>query len=351
MKNKKQYIIHFVLGLFLVNGCTSHQNEKNIFQDFEYQQIKEIASSSGKYFCIILVDSTFNISSYKKKISSAESTQYTIWNFVNIQTSQHSWYKYLLGSEKTPFTLVFNPNGKLRNIVYGISKYAFESIESSLRPISQKTCYEHFGFLENSAIPISPQKINSFFDRMIKIKSSSNNNEKSYYDSLTTSIKDLEYPYNLYLKINYERRHLHNDSSILHAKELLNKYGNTYYASIFKSLFLDINEQINQCVNITNKLQISVSPSSYNCHINDTLKIKVQATNNTQSAIEIRKIEPSCNCITQTGTFSMAIPPKQIVEYEFYLIPEEKGEIYREIYFHTNSDLPVAIAEFKVFVE
>lgn len=351
MKSKKQFTIYLLLGFFLVNGCNLHQSEINTFQNLEYQQIRDIALSIDKEFCIILVDSTFDISSYKDKICNAEIAQCAIWNFVNVDINQNSWYKYLLGTLKTPFTLVFSPDGELNNITYGVSKYAIESIKNSLQSISQEISYKHFGFLENSVIIIKPQDISRFFDRIIKIKSNSDDYDNSYYDSINASIKDLEYPYNLYLKINYEKRFLHNDSCIIHAKELLSKYGNTYYANVFKPIFVDIHKLISKDCDIRDRLKLSVSPNIYYCNINDTLQINVQITNNTQSIVEIDKIEPSCNCITQVGTFPKTIPPKQAVEYKFNLIPEEEGEIYREIYFHTNSDLPVAIAEFKVFVK
>lgn len=50
MKSRNQYVFYFLLGIFVVNGCTLRQTKENVFQDLEYQQIKDIASSSNKYF-------------------------------------------------------------------------------------------------------------------------------------------------------------------------------------------------------------------------------------------------------------------------------------------------------------
>lgn len=334
-----------------MNGCTMYQDKQIIFQDLTYTQIHDIASYSEKPFCIVLFDSTFNLSSYKDRMKDYQIVDHAIWNFANTDTNQNLWYKFLFGTEKTPFTLVFNQNGTLKNIVYGISQYAFKSIRASLTSMSKENRYIHFGFLENSIINIIPQNINSFFNNLIKIESDFNNCKRPNYDSIIASINELEYPYNLYLRIKYEDRYQNKNSSIVHAKELLNKYSNSNYAGVFSPLLMSINKSINRNISNKDEFYISTSLNKYNCHLNDTISIKVLVTNNTNSTVEIKKFEPSCNCIVQTKASPMTIPPKQIVNYEFYFITEDKGEIYREIYFYTNRDLPVAIANFKVFVQ
>jgi len=346
MKRITNWTIYLLLTL-LVNACSYIQEEKKWLYDLTYNQIKERAQLSDREFCIIIYNEDYDLNLYKAKIISPEIRNKVLWNFVNTDFHQHSWYKYLLGSEKVPFTLLFDRTGHLKNIVYGISRYSHESIKSTILFPQRNIKYKNFGFNENSIININYYSIDSYIDEIINICHDSTYTNVQRHDKLNHSISKFEYPYNLFLKLCLDTLELQKDSIAILANKMFRKFANAHYSAIYKPLFKEISDRTT-----TGKtpLFISIPQDGKHYPIESLINITAKVTNITADTIKITKIEPSCNCITLTDTQTNAIPPFSTLEYKFLMEADMSGELFREIYFHTDSCVPLIIAEFKIIV-
>lgn len=142
----------FILATLLCVLTSCYHTWDNVYFNIDYPEIKEQAKTRKQPFCIVLTDSTYNSKLYFQKIKQTQDK--AIWNFINTELPQNHWYQHLIGSQKRPFTLVFNKEGKLVNIVYGVSHYAIQSVESSITT-PQNISYLFFGFASNSTLTIN----------------------------------------------------------------------------------------------------------------------------------------------------------------------------------------------------
>lgn len=333
-----------------LSGCFPSEKEKNIFYEMSYQQITEESQSRQKGFCLILTDSNFDCNKYQKKIISTELKDKVLWNFVNTDKESNHWYKYLLGSEKTPFTMVFNDKGKLINIVFGVSSFSYCSIASAISTCSpEEIRYKNFGFAENSVLATDNLDINTFLNDLIQIHQDQSNAASLKCEKIKESIKEQEYPYNLFLQIQHSLSFMPKDSVNHLAERLIRKYTNAYYSPTFKPLLTTTKIILNQDKNEPLHLKVQI-PDNHTFCIGDNIQITVKASNLTQDSLRLIRIEPSCNCITMKDAPWRVLPPSSTTEYNFQMKAEETGELYREIYFETDTDIPLTVADFKLFI-
>ena len=90
--------------------------------EVSFKHIKEEASLNGSGYCIVLVDDDYDIQYYKSKIIDKNEGNPCLWNFVNVDRPENYWYKWLLGTWKSPFTIIFDNDGQIENIVFGTSE-------------------------------------------------------------------------------------------------------------------------------------------------------------------------------------------------------------------------------------
>ncbi|ADV42478.1 DUF1573 domain-containing protein [Bacteroides helcogenes] len=346
----KSYLIMVFAGLVLHGACSQTPRKTEIYYNEEYNAIKEKASAYKAGFNIILVDSNYDLQKYKDKIIHPNETKKTLWNFINVGIPQNHWYKHLLGTEKVPFTLSFNDTGNLVNIVFGISKYADESINFTVAPTTANgLSYTNFGFKENSVITAKGTKICSLIQQIIDIRQNTLLTDKEKYNSLNHLMKDTVYPYGLYLKFKYTISFAPKDSTLTLAKEFLTRYSDRQYAPIFKPLIQEAYNFLNP--QRKTALQITTNLNKQYYHKGDTIRISVKITNRSSSTIPITSIEPSCDCIKSIPGYDSQILPHRSTEYHFLMKAEDKGELYREIYFNTNPDTLPMVAEFNISIK
>lgn len=319
----------------LLSGCFT---DTEGYSNLSFPTAIDMAAKDKKHFCIVLVDSTCDIKQYKDKVSRADISHPVIWNYVNIGLRNNLWYTYLIGSNKTPFTLVFNAEGNLQNIVYGISQYAIKSIKFSIDSIGTNPLQD-FGFIENSLLRMS-QNCHDILTQIIHISMKYPHLSENNYRQLTTSIHKQRYPYNTFLKIYYDKEitKTSNDNSVL--KNWIMEYGRPPYSTIYYGLISKITSILSE----EEGSQLILQPTSenYDCLLNDSLHFSIKAINLSADTIHIQSIEPSCYCVKLLdNNWSKHILPKQSVEYHFLFIPDKEESVYREISFLSNANIPI----------
>lgn len=348
--DKKLFFL--IAGLCSCLFCGCHDESKNnVFYDWEYLSIKEKSISEKRIFCIVLVDSAFDVSKYLEKMKRTDFFPSFTWYIVNTDVKENNWYKYLLGSSKSPFTLQFDTCGNLRNITYGISRFSLQSLDESLTSSDKDVVvYRNFGFLENSAIHANSSDVHLQINHLLKLKDFLSDSTGCNIDT-DTIMKDmtLAYPYSEYLKIQCDKRFHRNDSAILRGKEFLEHYGNASYGNTYGSLLAEVRHLVEE-LTFVGGMVATADSETYCCTLGDTLNIQIRLTNQTHSPVEISSIEPSCHCIQISGFPKEQILPGESKIYDFFFIPDSEGHFYREIYFHSNGDLPVTIASFQIVV-
>lgn len=333
---KLNFILFFSTAIAFLSGClTSTESYLNL----SYQAVESMASKQKTHFCIVLIDSSVNIEQYKERIENAHIKQSTLWNFVDISLPSNIWYTHLIGSNKTPFTLVFNADGKLQNIVYGISKYAIHSIKSSIDSIGD-IFLQDFGLFENSILTKS-DSLHETLNDIIDVKKEYPNLSSDTYDLLVRTIHSMEHPYNTFLKIYYDKEIAQVSSQNLLLKEWVKKYSVPPFSIIYQEPL----SKVTSILQNEEEIQMLLQPTAenYSCSLVDTLHFSVKAINLGTDTIHIQSIEPSCNCVVLSNVhWNRDIRPHQFVEYDFIFIPEEKGIVYREITFISDTNIPAS---------
>ena len=121
------YIILLVFPILnLIPACNIPK--ERIRYETPFEKMKEEAGQKGKKFCIVLTDSS-DIKEYRNTVVLAmKHNNQAIWDFINTDNPDNRWYEWLLGTWNSPYTLIFDKNGKLENIVFSISENLFKFI-------------------------------------------------------------------------------------------------------------------------------------------------------------------------------------------------------------------------------
>ena len=299
-----------ILGM--VSACNTYKN--CIGYEIPYGRMKEAARLDDKQFCIVLTDSN-SVEKYKNTIiAGMEDCGRTLWSFINIDNPDNNWYKWLLGVWNSPFTLIFDKNGQLENIVFGISEYARMSIESTVSPHNEDEGIRHknFGFRANSAIPESIMNVNEFIESHLQLIADTTETYYGKYLKADSLAMISEYPFSEYLKL--------------------------YYGSHQSPL----------------EIETHIAKGPY--RVGDEANITVSVTNYGHENITIEKIETTCGCIKTIPAgrhFRKTIRQNETVNYRFSMELEYSGTIYHEIYFyfHTGNAASLATAGIELNVE
>ena len=318
--------LHFFLfcSLLIVNVCCK---PSPYYYDLEYLQLVQLTQSNNKYACIVLTDSTYNEQIYQDRIEKANLKNKFLWDFVNIDKEKNYWYKYLIGTEKVPFTLVINHSGEVSNIVYGISRLAIQSISAS---DNIKEEHRNFGYKANSILRDTPCD-NKFITQLIKLYT--NEPDSTYENQLRHSIQTIEYPFNLYLMMKYYRENNIEDSVSYYTEALSMKLRKLEHRIIYKEII----EQYREQLFIENNVKISHLNQQSQYPINKVSSIFIRIKNLSYPEIKIDHIETSCECLKSTPIKKSTLKPFEEQTYEFKLLPVEQGHLYREIYFYSDS--------------
>lgn len=329
-------LFYYCLAILLssmTQSCMHQCSFKDVY-NVEFSQVKSIALSTGKDFCFVLIRDSSEMEQYKNILYKQNCADLFIWNFVNISNPYNQWLQLLIGSSKTPFTLKFNRFGQCNDIIYGVSKYAFNHVKNN-----SEESPSYFGFYENSIIPRNVN-VTNLVDLLFTYKYTK---QQQYLDQ---SIEEFRYPYNLLLKA-----HTYTDKDSIDTiyKEILLECYDPSTPLFFRQIYKPLYDII---ISEKRILNLSIPKAVYHCNVNDTVDIKIMAQNNSPlSSIQILKIEPSCTCVNEVGSANKTILPLQTNLFNFTFFAETPGEYYREIAFYNDTELRVEYISFLVIVE
>lgn len=313
--------------------CVSCNTEKGqCYQNKEYGEILKIAQEAQLPFCIVLVDDSCKVSIVYKKVLKKRSDLLSsaIFNFVDFSNKDYIEYKYWLGSDSAPMTCVFSQDGELKSIIYGASECAFNDIYASTRCDSSSL----FGFGFHSVIGESANIIEAL--NYIWKSQKLANNEQEMSNWLNQSLQIIEYPYNNYLKYLSFKEQDNSDSVIVYAQKTCS-FSDNSFSRIYHRLYEHINSEMIQ-VKDRAFLHFSKTEINLGCHyLNETIKFSTTIKNTGKLTLMINKIEPSCSCIKNKNQDEIRLEPMDSIDLHFELDATEKGEIYREIYIHSDA--------------
>lgn len=325
----------FISTLTFFYSC---KETKKVYQfNLSIAETTKIASKTNKDFCIVLIKDSIQIVKYKHAIKNNGLDQFYIFNFIDIDIPANNWYQYLIGSIQTPFTLVFKDK-KCRNIVFGISKYAIQSIKNTKDDITQN---DNFGFLENSIFHLSSNAC-ALIQQVLEYTSDSLYNQ----NILNSSLTQFTYPYNLFLKFQYHHLAHVKDSIDYYCFKLLSEFQNPEYNYIYNKLF----EKVKKLNNLTNPLSFKTDQVHYSCKKDSTINLYVTVRNDTSIPLKITRVESSCECLTINYPAHI-IEPNTSKVYNSSFSSNETGTHYREIFFYSDAEVPINIIGFNITVE
>lgn len=349
------YIILLVFPILnLIPACNIPK--ERIRYETPFEEIKEEAGQKGKKFCIVLTDSS-NIKEYRNTVILAmKHNNQAIWDFINTDNPDNRWYEWLLGTWNSPYTLIFDKNGKLENIVFGISEYACISIESTISPHNEGIRHRNFGFRKNSAIPESIMNVNEFIESHLQLIADTTETYYGKYIKADSLAMISEYPFSEYLKLHYGSHVFSKDSIAKMAHGFIERYLHSSYPKITYSSLIQTISKMFLLENAESPLKLETHIAKGPYHIGDEANITVSVTNNGHENITIEKIETTCGCIKTLPAgrhFRKTIRQNETVNYRFSMELEYSGTIYHEIYFyfHTGNAASLATAGIELNVE
>lgn len=349
------YIILLVFPILnLIPACNIPK--ERIRYETPFEKIKEEAGQKGKKFCIVLTDSS-NIKEYRNTVILAmKHDNQAIWDFINTDNPDNRWYKWLLGTRNPPYTLIFDKNGKLENIVFGISEYACISIESTISPHNGGIPHRNFGFRKNSAIPESIMNVNEFIESHLQLIADTTETYYGKYIKADSLAMISEYPFSEYLKLYYGSHVFSKDSIARMAHGFIERYLHSSYPKMTYSSLIQTISKMFLLENGKSPLKLETHIAKGPYHIGDEANINVSVTNNGHENITIEKIETTCGCIKTIPAgrhFRKTIRRNETVNYRFSMELEYSGTIYHEIYFyfHTGNAASLATAGIELNVE
>ena len=349
------YIILLVFPILnLIPACNIPK--ERIRYETPFEEIKEEAGQKGKKFCIVLTDSS-NIKEYRNTVILAmKHNNQAIWDFINTDNPDNRWYEWLLGTWNSPYTLIFDKNGKLENIVFGISEYACISIESTISPHNEGIRHRNFVFRKNSAIPKSIMNVNEFIESHLQLIADTTETYYGKYIKADSLAMISEYPFSEYLKLHYGSHVFSKDSIAKMAHGFIERYLHSSYPKITYSSLIQTISKMFLLENAESPLKLGTHIAKGPYHIGDEANITVSVTNNGHENITIEKIETTCGCIKTLPAgrhFRKTIRQNETVNYRFSMELEYSGTIYHEIYFyfHTGNAASLATAGIELNVE
>lgn len=342
--------VYLVTIMAFMLSCINHSNSYTYY-NIPFETMKaEAKKLSTPFFCVVLIDKSSDIEKFQRKIIGKGCEKAALWNYCNRKNSTNYWYTFLLGNSKTPMTIIFNNDGQIKNIVYGFSIYAQQSIFATINKKKSCTNYLNFGY---SYYGGQINDINDYLSKMIYLKYRIEKDDKSkmnlHKDQINNILCGFQHPFGLYLKLRCIQALEQKDSITLILDKIKELYKNQTMVNIYGAAFMD------SCAYIANKpkevLEIKITMDKDTYHIGEIAHIEIEINNKSDTSIYFERIEPSCQCIIAQSNHSMEIAPYGNTSYHFIMNLEETGKLYREISFYSQESISVYVAEFQINVE
>lgn len=328
------------LILLLLCSCSSQPSTH--YTNLPFDRLHdEAVKSSVPVYCLVLIDDDSQISFYKDKIET-EKNKRAIWNFCNTNDICNKWYTYIVGNNKRPLTILFNQHDEIINIVFGTSKYAKCSIQSSINSTGESIDYPQFGYVYFDP---SLKEPNRYLTKLFSIQKRMNEraDSKSIQEELNTLLTWYKHPYTCYLQIKSIQASSTNGDTKEIQTSIRQWYNNKNMSHIYGKDFLSTC-QIDSCSQLI--LSTQLDKESYT--VGDRASIWITLQNTTNKELCIKEIDPSCDCMIPIGEQSKVIRAQGNAVYHFEMEMDKAGEIYREISFYLEQGAAIYTAEIQI---
>lgn len=327
----KSIVFKILFFPLLILSCTSSE-ESNIYYNQNFEDTYALASKLGCNYCVVLVDSTQEMSNlYKEKIKIFFPLKTAICNIVDVGNPMNEWYMKWLCPVSLPLACVFSADGTLIDLIPGASKESFLYTKEALLK-SKRTNFHYvnrFNLKKENIIPL--------FDQILKC---SMGIKQGFFSDLDNAVIDsLKYPYPHYLRILGNIIYNDTITAQIIAEEIV-KMENPLYLDLYKNEFILAKKIINPKFDICNEPTIRVNKeliTFLNYKMGETIPFDITLYNDGETDLKVSKIFKSCSCLELEGTDNFIIPPKDSIKLDFTFNIEQQGEVIRDIYITSNA--------------
>lgn len=332
----KKLLCIAVICLF---GCNN--TDTVIYENRSFNDIYSLAEINKSPFCIVLTDSMSNLS--KEYIFLLEKNyrhlcDKAVFNLSDINYIENEWYIKWLCPMSIPLTCIFSPDGKLIDLIPGVSKETFLYTEEAINKAETTDFHwpNRFTMNKKSVLP--------FLDNLLQQK---RDIDEGVYSPLELSrlADSLNYPYSNYLKLLGELMEQDTIGARQAAQSLM-ELETPASLELYKNEFITAKKVLDQNFDISKEPNIRVDSTNIyltNCKQDEKTPFEVLVYNDGDKPLKISKIHTSCSCVEQHKyEGEIIIKPKKSSPIKFYFTPDTEGEIFRDIFITSNAiNMPI----------
>ncbi len=315
-------------------GCSKQKSV--IYENIPFDNIYSIAQINNIPFCIVLTDSTSQFSKeyiFQLKKNYNHLFDKAVFNLSDMNHIENEWYIKWLCPVSTPLTCLFSPDGKLIDLIPGISKETFLYLEEAIN----KAITTEFHW--PNRFTMNKKRVLPFLDNLLRQKRDID--EGVYSPSELSRLADsLNYPYSNYLKLLGELME-QDTTGARQAAQSLMELETPASLELYKDEFITAKKVLDKNFDISKEPNIRVDSTNIhltNCKQEEKTPFEVLVYNDGDKPLKISKIHTSCSCLEQHKyEGEIIIKPKESSPLKFYFTPDTEGELFRDIFIVSNA--------------
>lgn len=328
-------IFIFLVAVIVLVSCANNGSRDIVYYEKSFAESQQISQDLQLPFCIVLYDSLQNTTQeYLDKFHANKiHLNKSVFNFVDITVDKNKWYNKLLSPQTLPLTCIFSSSGKLIDLIPGSSKESLLYTEKAI--IKQITNLE---FHYNRKYGVEKIEIISDINNILQLKFRVDMKE-SVTAELDALVNKIRYPYTLFLKLQNQLQIKDTVAARNTAKELL-LFDTPHDLVDYYDEFMFAQQIVDPTFSLKNGPYIEVNPTEIeltDCKVNSIVPITISIKNKGQRALKVSDVLMSCTCVKLIGEKKHLILPQQTVVLDIKFIPDETGDIFREVYIASNS--------------
>jgi hypothetical protein len=336
-----EYLLISVLFVCLFVSCQK-QTESGILSEQAFEDVLLKAGKEQKYLCILLIDSSQHntVDLLRNQLNGKFKSlkEKTTFNIVNIHVEENRWYKKWLCPISVPLTCVFSPDGNLINLLPDLTYESFAYMKKTIKEgqtDNEYYCYNRFGMDKKNYV----EAMNNILQAKRKFDAG-----KNIEKLINTSIAQIKYPFNLFLKMKNEES-LHDSTNMIHTCQELLSINTSYELLLYNEELIVSKKVLDPSYDVTMEPYLEVKPSVVEigqCKYHEKKPFFIVLKNTGNKPVKILTIEASCNCVSFLGDdMQYIILPYDSVPVPFEFTAEQKGKVERDCYFVSDARNPV----------
>ena len=329
-------------------SCDNNNYKDKIYYEMSFVESLQISKELSLPFCMIVYD-TLQVTAqeYLRRLYSNEkSLEKCIFNFVSINNAENRWYEKILLSEVYPVACVFDLSGKLLDLIPGSSKESMSYLREVIATIEANTVY-HYNQKYGKEKLETIRQIDNIINLKFKV-----DDEINVVNEINVLLKDVCYPYILFLKLKNQLQFNDTVAAIATAKDLL-KFDSAEDLLVYNDELMFANKIIDPDYDIETGPMIELDETLLNlhdCKVGRTLQLPINIVNKGKRPLKVSDILMSCSCLKLTGPTKYLISPNRSVTIKIEFTPDISGNIFREVYIASNAvNTPISTIEINAF--